>query len=494
MHVAFRGLVLVVSLLVAGAATAAGSPELPDTELGAIVREWLDVIERGDEAEILGFVAERFSANARRDQPDAAEIFLKLHAQSGGLDLLQVRPPAGEYPMMLLARSRKGPEVMRIQLALDRSEPGRLRGLGLSRFEDPEAPKLSERERPRSCTARIAAIRDELERRASDDAFSGVVLIASGDSVLLHEAYGMADADADRPVTRNTAFHLASVGKMFTAVAIAQLVEQGKLSWDDTVADVLPEFPNGDLAKRVTIRHLLTHSAGMGTFFWSPGYDPDRTWANAREEISVYQDEALMFEPGDRWFYSNAGYSLLGAIIEETTGRTYLETIREKILKPLRMRATDVNDPGEAAEKAAVLYRQSESDPLGLDPFEPDRKIRTSHATGFGDGSSTAADLFRFARAYRKDELPGGIAVASLFADAVPDGSSEGARYGYGVRERRVNGELVRGHSGGGRTDLQMLWDSDWTVIVQTNRTPPPATALSNEIIAYLTGAKSACE
>lgn len=460
--------------------------ELPDTTLGKIVREWFKIIETGKENEIKLFIENRFTAQAILNQPDAAQLFKKIYEQSDGLEIVQVTPPNDEFPMMILAKSKRGEQYVRLAFGTDEKEVNKLAGFGIDKAENPKVPKLSEITKSLSEAEMVAVIKREIERRAGAGDFSGTVLLAKNDRILLQAAHGFADIENKIPNNMQTKFHLASVGKMFTAVALAQLVKDGRISYADPVSKYLPEFPN-EAVKKITIHQLLTHTAGMGSFFWSPGYDGNRTFRNATEEIAVYKDEKLAFEPGARWRYSNAGFSLLGAIIERVSGKTYLEYVRENIFKPLEMSGTDTNDPGTAAEKAAVLYTQSPADPLGIQPFTANRSILSSHATGFGDGSATALDLFKFARAYRKGKLLGKDITEQIAVGKVSDGGKDSSRWGYGIRERVINGSLVRGHSGGGRTDLQMFWTSGYTIIVQTNRVPLPATALSNEIIAFLT-------
>jgi CubicO group peptidase (beta-lactamase class C family) len=464
-----------------------GKVGLPDTTLGEIAREWFQIVEAGKPDEIERFVNARMSARARRNQPDAARLFRRIHEQSGGLEIVQVTPPAGEYPMSILARSRRGEHFVRVSIGLDATEKDKLTEVDISKTMNPATPKLCEIDESLSEPAMIARIKKEIERRVSVGDFSGVVLIAKDDRVLLETAHGFADVENKILNSPNTKFHLASVGKMFTAVAIAQLVKAGKISYDDSVAKLLTDYPNQEIARKITVRQLLTHTAGMGTFFWSPGYDANRTFRNASEETAVYKDEKLVFEPGARWRYSNAGFSLLGAIIERISGKTYLEYVRANIFKPLGMRDTDTNEPGETAANAAVLYEQAPADPLGIEPFAPNRKIQSSHAAGFGDGSATARDLFRFARAYRTGKLLDAATIEQIAAGKVSDHGKNASRWGYGIQEKIVNNSVVRGHSGGGRTDVQTLWASGYTVIVQTNKIPPSANVLSNEIIAFLT-------
>lgn len=465
-------------------------PELPDTTLGRIMRQWFAVIQSGKEEEIKSFVESRFSANAFRRQQSAAEyvaLFRKLHEQSGGLDVVRVTPEGNDQPLSVIAKSRRGRHYALIRAGLDRAEQGKLAGLGVDKTADPDAPRLSDASQPLSEAEMVAAIKRDLDRRAAAGDLSGVVLIASGDEILLRLAYGYADREAKIPNTPDTKFHLASVGKMFTAVAIAQLVRAGKLSFTDTVAEVLPDYPNREVAGKVTIHQLLTHTAGFGTFFESPGFVRGKTYRNSTEEIAVYKDERLFSTPGTRWRYSNAGYSLLGAIVERLSGKPYLEYVRENIFKPLKMRDTYLDQNGKAAPKTSVFYTQSPLDPLGLNPYVADRTLGGARATGFGGGFSTASDMFKFLRAYRTGKLLGGEMTQKVAEGKFNLDDGGVRRWAYGMSETLVNGEAVRGHQGGSRADVQMLWRSGYTVIVLTNAIPPPVNAVSNDITAFIT-------
>lgn len=464
--------------------------ELPDTTLGRLMREWFAVIENGKDDEIRSFVEAHFSANAFRFQQSAAEyvaFFRKLHEQSGGLEILQVTPETGAQPISIIAKSKRGEHFALIRAGLDNTEKGKLAGLGVDKTQSPDAPKLGAHPELLSEKEMIRAIKKDLDRRAAAGDFSGVVLIAKDDTILLEQAYGFADREAKIPNTTDTKFHLASVGKMFTAVAIARLVKEGKLSYTDTIAKVLPDYPNKGVAEKVTIHQLLTQTAGFGTFFESPGFVKGKTYRNSTEEIAVYKDEKLFFEPGTGWRYSNAGYSLLGAIIERLSGKTYLQYIEENIFKPLGMGQTYTDSSGTVAPKTSVFYRQSPLDPLGLEPYLADKTLGQSQATGFGGGFSTAPDMFKFLRAYRTGKLLGAEATQKMVNTKVNEGGKGMRRYAYGIEEFDSNGELVRGHSGGGRTDAQMLWNSGYTIIVQINAIPPPVNAISNDIINFVT-------
>jgi CubicO group peptidase (beta-lactamase class C family) len=458
--------------------------------MGTILREWFAAVNSGDSGQIRKFVDSRFGANAFRYQQSAdqyAALFNKLYTQSGGLEIVTVYPQQPPQPIVVLAKSKRRDRYVRVLAGLDGSEEGKLFGMGVERAQSPTAKKLGDIAQPLSESEIVATINRHLDELAAAGDLSGVVLIARNDKVLVERAFGLADREAKIPNTLDTKFGLASVGKMFTAVAIAQFVKAGKLSFDDTVEKVLPDYPNKDVASRITIKQLLTHSAGMGTFFESPGYVKVKEYLNSAAEIEVYKDEKLFFEPGTKWRYSNAGYSLLAAIVERLSGKTYLEYIRENIFKPLGMRDTYTNSPGKPAPNSSVFYTQSDSDPLGLEPYTPNRNLAAGMANGFGGCCSTAGDMFRFLRAYRTGKLLGEQMTESMVSYKVNTGPKGTQRDAYGIFETDSNGELVRGHSGGSRVDVQMLWNSGYTVIVMTNQTPPVANTISGDIVNFIT-------
>ena len=461
--------------------------EFPQTPLGNVIKEWFALINNGSENQLKEFIETKFSEEVLKRENAAAitKLYQKLQRQSGGLEVIEITPPVGEFPMRILAKSKRGNNFVSITTGMRGGD--KLAGLGIDKTVDPNEKRLAESfPQPLSESQIIGAIKDRVQKLAAENRFSGVVLIAGDDRVLFQNAYGYANRETKEKITLDTKFHLASVGKMFTAISIAQLVKAGKISYGDPVSKFLPDFPNEEI-KKITIHQLLTHTAGMGTFFESPGFTKGKIYKTSTEEIEVYKDEKLFFAPGNRWRYSNAGYSLLGAIIERVTGKTYLEYVRENLFKPLKLddKASVIKTGNPRS--LSVLYAQSDDDPLGIELFQPVAKPPDSFGTGFGGGYMSAIDLFKFARAYRTGKLIGTKMTQELVSGKIEESAGSTTCWGYGIKERLITGEIVRGHSGGGRTDVQMIWDENYTIIVQTNAVPPPATALSGEILDFLT-------
>lgn len=467
--------------------TLIGVEKLPGNQLGNILRNWAISVNSGDPQHIRSMIDSSFSANAFKNQRSAksyAAYFQKLYEQSGGLDVISYSEPTGPQPGIVIVKARKSGRFARITADLDISEPNKFAGLGVDSIEEPTLP-LTEPSKILSDNELVASITQLIDDRSKRGLFSGVILIAKNEQIMLHKAFGFSDREQKKINSTATTFHLASIGKMFTAVAIAQLVNAKKISFDDKVADVLPAFPNKEIAEKVTIKQLLTHTGGLGTFFESPGFNRSKIYQNATHEIEVYKDEALFFEPGTRWRYSNAGYSLLAAIIEKQSGISYSDYIERNIFRPLGMKNT--YKTANATGSASVFYTQSPDDPLGLEPFLGDRDLSRRYVSGFGGGFSNSTDMFRFLRAYRTGKLLGNDLTTELYKTNVSQGKDSPRKSAFGLVEYEVNGETIRGHIGGSRTEVEMLWESGYTVIILTNQVPPTVQTVSGPIIKLLT-------
>jgi D-alanyl-D-alanine carboxypeptidase len=338
--------------------------------------------------------------------------------------------------------------------------------------------------------SRIAEIvRAKVKEAADSDRFSGVVLVAHGDDVLVHDVYGFADRETNRLNTKDTPFATYSMGKMFTSVAIAQLVSGGKLSWDDTLARVLPSYPNKEAAKRITIRQLLTHTAGVPDPFLSKRYGKHE-YASHEAMLADFADAPLNENAGKSFDYSNGNFATLAAVVERVSGLRYEDYLRRNVWGPAGMRVPD--------DDAAIGYaRFTEYDPLGIEPRRPEA-VRggtgKSRALGFGGGAYTAVDLFRFARALQTGKL-----VSMAIADSITKGevSMGGAmKYALGFFDRPMNGRRVVGHSGsnpdtGHDADLEMVWDTGWTVVVLSNYDAPAGMRLEMPILDLVTGSSA---
>jgi CubicO group peptidase (beta-lactamase class C family) len=277
----------------------------------------------------------------------------------------------------------------------------------------------------------------------------------------------------NRPDTR---FNIGSIGKSFTAVAIMQLVEEGKLSLTDTIARHLPDYPR-PAADAITVHHLLTHRSGLPASFIN-----ERFWALKdslrlnRDYLQLFSDLPLAFEPGTMNQYSNPGYVVLGAIIESVTGEEYSEYVRRHIFRPGGMNETDW--PAHDARKIAVGYSFFNAPPTG-----ERRRTEPLHGSqASGGGQSTVRDLIQFALALQSGRLMGPASVEVLITgkEAMEPGGPKIVAYGF--LDRQANGIRIVENSGGApgiNAVLSFHPESEHAAAVLTNYDPPAATDIA---------------
>jgi CubicO group peptidase (beta-lactamase class C family) len=331
-----------------------------------------------------------------------------------------------------------------------------------------------------------------MEQLVAEDSFSGVTLIAKGDRVLFEKAYGMADKSQIRPNNIDTKFNLGSVSKIFTAVAIAQLVEQGKLSFDDTIENYVDGFPH-EVAGKITIEQLLTHTAGLGDLF-TPAYMADKDAVDTVDGFMRYiTSQDLRFEPGSQHQYSNGGFVVLGAIIEKVSGENYYSYIRRHITEPLGMTDTDFYKKFDLIPNLARGYANTGGGPQLLPPLPPpgqDRgqiisppppmtdsnTVREDNLSTLplignpsGGAYSTVRDMLKFSSA-----LMNHVLLSGEYTDALMNGHVNAPRgeYGYGFEVLVENGYPTVGHSGGApgiSAMFRILVNDDCSVIILSN-------------------------
>ncbi len=184
---------------------------------------------------------------------------------------------------------------------------------------------------------RVTALVDSL---ATQDQFSGVVVLAREGTPVLQLARGMADRAARLPNTVETAFNLGSINKVFTRIAIRQLAAQGRLALDSSLGRYWPDYPNAAV-RRVTIRQLLEMRSGIGgNIFAVPASGDRHTLRRLVDFLPLFVNEPMASEPGARQQYSNAGYVLLGLLVERLSGESYYDYVRRSIYEPAAMRRT----------------------------------------------------------------------------------------------------------------------------------------------------------
>jgi CubicO group peptidase (beta-lactamase class C family) len=262
------------------------------------------------------------------------------------------------------------------------------------------------------------------------------------------------------------------MSKMFTAVAIGQLVERGQLSFDDPLSKFVPQFPNEEAANKIQIKHLLSHSAGLG-MWWGPRYQDSAKNFRTIDEMLAWaaeDEKATQFEPGSQFKYSNTGFVVLGKVIEVVTGQSYHNYVREHIFKPAGMDDTDCCAREIAGAQFATGYART-FDERGTPLYRSNAAMLGTRGGPHGGGYSTAANLLKFSDALRSGKLLKPDTVAVLLSAKPELGATE---YGYGFDLSEARG--TAGHGGGSQgisNNFEMFLDSGWTAVVLSNYTMP---------------------
>ena len=231
----------------------------------------------------------------------------------------------------------------------------------------------------------LKALAARADRLAGEDEFSGAVLIAKDGRVLFSRAYGLADRNRRIPNTIRTRFRIGSMNKMLTAVAILQLVEAGKVKLTAPLGTYLPGYPNRDVATKVTIDHLLTHTGGTGDIF-GPEFDAHRKELRALADyVKLYRKRGPDFEPGSSWAYSNYGFILLGVVIEKVTGQSYYDYVQAHIYAPAGMTRSGSLPEHRPVPDRSIGYMK----PPGTTEWLPNTDTLPYRGTSAGGGYST---------------------------------------------------------------------------------------------------------
>lgn len=342
---------------------------------------------------------------------------------------------------------------------------------------------------------------------AAKDQFSGTVLVAHGDRTVLSRAFGMADKARSIRNDQSTIFGLASVTKMFTAVAIAQLVQQGKVAYHETIGKYLRGFPAA-VADHVTVHQLLTHTSGVGRP--SAGPSPsDPAWSSVAQAwdgtIALIRRTPLQFAPGAGYAYSNDGYFLLGAIVAEVARQSYFDYVREQVFRPAGMADSDffTRPAWQANRRVARPY--TNTPPSGQPTAQRVETLKDFPFVGdpAGGAFSTTADLVRFAHALAAERLLDKahtwLATTPKFPAPPPSAGGPAVRTSSGPGAAQpspsqttatrtalpplfetyagsailMNGQWIGGHNGGttlgASTDVGWYSESDLVAVVLSN-------------------------
>ena len=437
----------------------AAGVEIPQTPAGKVFAAWLAAFNSADAARLRAFDA----AYSREGPTPPVEDRLQFRAATGGFNVVRIEK-SEPLSLVVLVQERSSDTVARQELTVSDAQPPKIlvsKIEAIPRPADLAIPRLKEP----AALAALTAHGDELAKR---DEFAGVVLVARQSEVVLQKAWGLANRETKAPNTLDTRFRIGSMNKMFTMVSVLQLVEAGKISLDDTVGKILPDYPNQDVASKVRVRNLLTHTGGTGDIF-GPEFDKNRlTLREHADYLKLYGARGLTHEPGAEFRYSNYGFVLLGAIIEKVSGLSYYDYVRSHVFLPAGMASTDSLPESQAVPNRSVGYMKENA------KWVPNTDTLPVRGTSAGGGYSTAGDLLRFAQALESGKL---ISKASLAMATTPFKE----HYGFGLGIQGEGALRSFGHGGGApgmNGELRIFPELGVVVVCLSNLDPPAATRL----------------
>jgi D-alanyl-D-alanine carboxypeptidase len=430
---------------------------------------WLEGFNSGDKAKFQAFLEKNYPDQAKR-----IDGMMGFRAMTGGFDAKKTEKVT-DTAFVAIVKERDSDTFARMEIEVEAAEPHRITKFDVNMIPTPvefAVPRLSEAEA-------VLALKTEIERRVAADRFSGTVMVSRNGKPIFSGAYGLADRDKKIQNDLGTQFRIGSMNKMFTAVATIQLVQGGKLKLSGTVGEYLPDYPNKDLASKVTIHHLLTHTGGTGDFF-GPEFDKHRLELRTLEDYAkLYGQRGLEFEPGSKWEYSNYGFLLLGMLVQKVSGQDYYEYVREHVYKPAGMTSTDSLPEDQTVAKRAVGYMKDRA----ADSWKPNTDTLPYRGTSAGGGYSTVEDLQKFAQALKEHKLLDAQHTEMLTTGKADTGG--GDRYAYGFMDRTSGGIRSYGHGGGApgmNGELAVYPQSGYVVAVLANLDPPAAQRIASFI------------
>jgi CubicO group peptidase (beta-lactamase class C family) len=461
--------VLVLLALVSTVFAAAFADDvLPSSPKGQLVRQYLDAFNSGEPA--MRAFLERTPSAIAMDERIAR--YRGMKSDIGNFTPVRLVAENGDS-LEVIVRTADGRELsLNVRFAGD---PPHIAGTRIEPVDTDSTPNAGGP--PADERTVLHQIQSQLDDKAKAGEFSGTILVARGAEVIWQGAFGEANQAQHIPNQIDTRFDVGSIAKSFTAVAIGQLLEKGKLKLTDKVGAYLPNYPNPAVREQVTIEQLLQMSSGIGDFFGEKFQkapkDKIRTLA---DYLPFFAAEPLQFPPGSNRKYSNGGYLVLGLIIEAVSGESYYDYVKKNVFERAGMKDTAFGFRDSADTKQAIGYTtmsDSGRESPGS-PRHPNLAVMPARGSSAGSAQSTAADLFSFSQALAAGKLASRATLAKL--DIHPDGM------GIAGGAPGINAALDTGVPGAG--------SASYTVVVLSNFDPPSAEKASKEVRSLLRRAK----
>ena len=478
-HRPFLISMMIVALAMCAQAQESTVPALPDTPAGRRVAACIQAFNSEGDSAMRAFLSGNVSPADLQQRPIDARLGV-YHQMKSNLGTIEIRRvlSSDDSSVSVVIRGSSG-EWRQMTFLFSQDAAKSLRGI---RAEDTEpldrggaSGPAASAPSPGTETELVARVQSYLDGLSKSDDFSGVVAIAHAKDLVFQNACGLASKAGGLPNRENTIFNLGSINKVFTQVAIGQLLDRGLLKLDEPIVRYLPDYPNQEAAKKVTVRQLLSMTSGIGDFF-GPEFAaaPKDRIRQLSDYLPFFASKPLEFEPGTSRRYSNGGYIVLGLIIQKVSGEDYYVYVRNNIFRPAGMQNSDWYSIDESVANRATGYtRENRAAPSSNERGDNTRFL-PARGSSAGGGYSTAGDLLKFSLALQSGAL------------RIPDFSQN-----EGAKRSGFPGLGIAGGSPGVNAALEIEPETGYTVIVLSNYDPPSAEKVAKQIRQWLRTVKS---
>ena len=314
-----------------------------------------------------------------------------------------------------------------------------------------------------------------IEAHIKMNQFSGTILIAENDQIIVNKGYGFSNYGFEIKNTPETKFRIGSLTKGFTAVAILQLEEKGLLSVDDKLQKYIADYPHGN---EITLKNLLTQTSGIPNHTELDDFNTDRRVYeyNILETIETFKNIALKFKPGEKFDYSNSNYILLGFVIEQVSKMSFEEYVTQNIFEPLKMNNSGFENPEKVIKNFAQGYCFNHNE------IENAKFRDMSNAHASGALYSTTEDLYIWDRALYSEKLISKDSKEKMFTEFKDN-------YGFGWGIVNIFNHKMIAHSGeidGFSSNISRFVNDDISIIILSNFEHAPINRINRDLIAIV--------
>ncbi len=445
--------------------------KLPDSPPGKTVKEYVEAFNSGDDATMKSFFLRHVSKEGLTERPVEMRVerMKMFRSNAKSLTLIKLLDET-KISFTVLATDGNG-ESLTMSFEFDDNDQHSLAGIRIEMGEQQTngGPTLTRREF-------VAEVQKYLDEQVSKNAFSGAVLIHRRNDELFKQAYGEAEKRFHIPNRIDTKFNIGSISKYFTRVAIGQLIEQGKLSLNDNVGMILLDYPNKAVAQKVTIQHLLAMQSGMGDFF------REKFDNAAKDKISSLQDylpffvnDTLLFEPGTDRRYSNAGFIVLGLIVEKLSDENYYLYMNNHVFKPAGMKNSGWYPLSSVTPNVATGYLHSDMETMN---WVSNVHMLPERGSSAGGSYATLDDIVLFIQALLNGKL-----LSAKYSQWVVSGEIPTKLPSLPLKEGGIG---IAGGTAGVNAAVEFDAKTGDVIVVLSNYDPPSAEETSRMLSGFL--------